>query len=210
MARGRWCTIVGADKGDDADVINLRAKIRALVHRSYGGSFRAMFDHYSPQGAVGADKDALERLLEDAGVGNILTRGAWTRGVMERVDTNGDGLISWDEFAQIVGLPEATAVPAPGAPSAPSDSAAPVIGPELLANATHGAGAGVSTVPEVAPAPWSGPASGGAGGITATASAAPRREATGPVLDMAQAIGVAAGLFGFGVFLAALRALGAR
>lgn len=112
--RGRWVSVIGAS-GDDSNVVELRAKIRALVQRSFGGSFRALYDHYDPSGA-GADRAALTSLLADADVGNVFTRGLWADGVMTRVDTNHDGRISWDEFAQIVGLPEASSTPIESGP----------------------------------------------------------------------------------------------
>lgn len=194
-ARGRWSAIVGASAPDDDNVVELRAKIRALVHRSFGGSFRALFDHYGPTPG-GADEAALDHLLDDAGVGNFITRSLWVKGVMKRVDTNHDGLISWDEFAQIVGLPEASAIPAP---------ATPTPGAGFLSSAAHGAGAGaVPVVPDpIAPDPAS-------GASVRTERAPEGTRGIAPTLDKKQAIGLAAGLFGFAALLVGIRAIGER
>ena len=90
---------------DDDNVVELRAKIRALVASRFGGSFRAMFDRYT--GGQLGDRSTLTKLFEDAGVGNFLTRGAWVDGAMARVDADHDGKISWQEFQDTLEPPGA-------------------------------------------------------------------------------------------------------
>jgi hypothetical protein len=46
-------------------------------------------------------KDELKALLSDAGIGSGLTRWAWANGIMEAVDKDGDGNISWAEFEAV-------------------------------------------------------------------------------------------------------------
>jgi hypothetical protein len=44
-------------------------------------------------------KDELKALLSDAGIGSGLTR--WASGIIEVVDRDGDGGISWAEFEAV-------------------------------------------------------------------------------------------------------------
>jgi hypothetical protein len=84
---------------NDAQKRELQEKVTKLVDMRYGGDWTKAFQHYAREGgADGVDKKALAQLLEDAGVGNRLTRGAWTSGVMEVLDLDGDHSISWAEF----------------------------------------------------------------------------------------------------------------
>ena len=48
-------------------------------------------------------KAELIKLLEDAGVGNWLTRGPWADGIITALDTDQDGLISSSEFERLAG-----------------------------------------------------------------------------------------------------------
>ena len=83
------------------DVIELQTKIAAFVRAHYGGDYKRAFEHYAAD-RVGISADELKQLLADADVGNFFTRGSWVSGVMERLDTNQDGRIAWDEFEQAV------------------------------------------------------------------------------------------------------------
>jgi hypothetical protein len=76
--------------------------IKALVKNKFGGDYRAAFDAYAgPDGKI--DSDELSTVLEQAGIGNGLTRGFWVSGVLDKVDQDGDRKISWPEFQAVVG-----------------------------------------------------------------------------------------------------------
>jgi Ca2+-binding EF-hand superfamily protein len=76
-------------------------KVTALVATRYGGDYRAAFAHYDTDGNGTIDKVELKALLKDAGVGSGLTRWAWAKGIMDAMDSNGDGAISWAEFEAV-------------------------------------------------------------------------------------------------------------
>lgn len=83
----------------------LMEKVGRLVQRSFGGDYRAAFDHYdaSNDGAIG--RKELLRLLEDADIGGRMTRGLWADGILTKIDAehgNGDGRIQWPEFQRVV------------------------------------------------------------------------------------------------------------
>lgn len=84
-----------ASEGNKREV---EEKVSALVVSRFGGDYRAAFAHYDADrdGAIG--KDELTTLLSDAGIGSGLTRWAWAKGILEELDTDGDGGISWAEF----------------------------------------------------------------------------------------------------------------
>lgn len=74
-------------------------KVTDLVQTRFGGDFRAAFAHFDADGDGVISKDELKALLREAGVGSGMTRWAWAKGIMDEVDTSGDGTISWEEFA---------------------------------------------------------------------------------------------------------------
>ena len=80
----------------------LVSKIEALLTKNYGstdeGSMKKLFDAYDANADGRIDKSELAQLLKDADIGNSLTRGAWVKGIMEKLDLNADTAISWDEF----------------------------------------------------------------------------------------------------------------
>jgi len=79
----------------------LEDKITALVTSRFGGDYRAAFNHYDSDGSGAINADELKRLLTEAGIGSVLTRWAWVRGIMSELDGDGDGGISWTEFATV-------------------------------------------------------------------------------------------------------------
>ena len=66
-------------------------------------AMRKLFDRYDADHDGKIDKQELGRLLKDVDIGNSFTRGAWVRGILDKVDTNADKSISWDEFQTVVG-----------------------------------------------------------------------------------------------------------
>lgn len=83
----------------------LITKVRHLVDLQYGGDFNAAFRHYANSNSADAkvDRSELIQLLDEAGIGNSLTRGRWATGVMDEVDTDGDDKISASEFSAVIG-----------------------------------------------------------------------------------------------------------
>jgi len=79
----------------------LEEKVAALVEARFGGDYRKAFDHSDSNHDGKVGKDELMALLQDAGIGNFLTRSTWAAGVIEQLDTDGDGRISWPEFESV-------------------------------------------------------------------------------------------------------------
>lgn len=86
---------------EDANVKELKTKVGALVAKTFGGDYKKAFEHYDGDKDGGVGKDEIKKLLEDAGVGNGLTRGAWASGIIEKVDKSADGKIQWTEFEAV-------------------------------------------------------------------------------------------------------------
>jgi hypothetical protein len=74
-------------------------KVTALVDSKHGGDWYKAYGHYTGLGGTGSiGREQLLTLLEDAGIGSWLTRGAWADGILKELDTNSDKKISWEEF----------------------------------------------------------------------------------------------------------------
>jgi hypothetical protein len=74
------------------------AKVAALVKERYEGSYRAAFDHYDEDNDGKMSNRELVDLLYDAEIGIRFTRWAIALKVVQTLDTDGDGLVSWEEF----------------------------------------------------------------------------------------------------------------
>ena len=83
----------------DAQANEVITKVQALVKAKYAGDYLAAFKAYDldHNGKLG-HKD-VSKLLEDAGVGNWLTRGTWASGIISSLDLDHDGAISPPELA---------------------------------------------------------------------------------------------------------------
>jgi Ca2+-binding EF-hand superfamily protein len=79
----------------------LEDRVAALVQAKYGGDYQKAFQHYDSDQDGKIGKDELLTLLQGAGVGNVFTRSTWVAGVIEELDKDGDGRISWAEFASV-------------------------------------------------------------------------------------------------------------
>ncbi len=88
----------------------LVAAITTYLDQNFGerspAAMRKLFDRYDEDKDGKIDKQELGRLLKDIDIGNSITRGAWVRGIIDKLDTNKDKAISWDEF-QAVATPSA-------------------------------------------------------------------------------------------------------
>ena len=92
---------VAALEEDDANTKELKAKVSALVASKFNGDYKKGFDHYDNDKDGSISKSELVQMLEDAGVGNGLTRGAWANGIIKKLDGNGDKKIEWTEFDHV-------------------------------------------------------------------------------------------------------------
>jgi hypothetical protein len=87
-----------ADAAENSDERELREKFTALIQRDFHGSFRAAFDHFDKNHDGKIDRGELIEFLKSAGIGNGFTRRYWADGILDKLDTNHDRMISWDEF----------------------------------------------------------------------------------------------------------------
>jgi hypothetical protein len=86
---------------EDANQRELKEKVGALVTSQFGGDYKKAFAHYDSEKNGTVTKSELVQLLEDAGVGNGLTRGMWAKGIIEKLDTSQDKGIQWSEFESV-------------------------------------------------------------------------------------------------------------
>ncbi|MBZ0118659.1 MAG: EF-hand domain-containing protein [Sandaracinaceae bacterium] len=84
----------------------LADKVEKLLKRKYGSAtgttMRLLYTEYDANRDSKINRDELSKLLEDAGVGNGLTRGMWVNGVMDKMDSDSDGLITWEEYERAI------------------------------------------------------------------------------------------------------------
>ncbi|MBM4360736.1 MAG: EF-hand domain-containing protein [Deltaproteobacteria bacterium] len=80
----------------------LRDKVTRLVETQFKMDWVRAFDHYAVGTSATVDRERLLAMLEDAGIGNFMTRGKWADALLEKLDTNGDKRISWGEFESVL------------------------------------------------------------------------------------------------------------
>jgi hypothetical protein len=73
-------------------------KLKRLVKDKFHNDQEAAFQFYNKDGDTGYDRTELYRILEDAEIGVMLTRGLIARLVMAEVDTDMDGRITLEEM----------------------------------------------------------------------------------------------------------------
>lgn len=81
----------------DPRALEMGRKVDQLVRDRFGGDYQRAFQHYSG-GAREVSREGVMRMLNDAGVGNGLSRGFYADGVMDAFDTNRNRGVSWGEF----------------------------------------------------------------------------------------------------------------
>ena len=86
---------------EDGNTAELKSKVGTLVGKQFGGDYKKAFEHYDADHDGAIDKGELGALLKDASVGNGVTRGAWAKGIIEKLDHSGDGKIDWTEFEAV-------------------------------------------------------------------------------------------------------------
>lgn len=84
----------------------LITKVRNLLLKVHGkddiAALRTSFDAYDRNKSGRLEPDELAVVLEDAGIGNKLTRGMWVKGILARLDTDKDNALSWDDFSAVL------------------------------------------------------------------------------------------------------------
>lgn len=84
----------------------LVTKVRNLLLKVHGTdditALRTSFDAYDRNKSGRLEADELAVVLEDAGIGNKLTRGMWVKGILARLDTDKDNALSWDDFSSVL------------------------------------------------------------------------------------------------------------
>jgi len=80
----------------------LVTKISALVTAKFGGDYVACFNYYDADHNSKIDSNELYNALYDADIGNYFTRNAWVKGIIAALDTDRDGLLSFEEFQHAV------------------------------------------------------------------------------------------------------------
>jgi Ca2+-binding EF-hand superfamily protein len=86
----------------EAQKQELTGKVAKLVRERFGGDYGKAFAHYDSDGDGRIDRAELGRMLEDAGIGTWLTRGAWASGIVAALDADKDGTISGPEFEAVL------------------------------------------------------------------------------------------------------------
>jgi hypothetical protein len=86
---------------EDENEKELKQKVGALVSSQFGGDYKKAFTHYDGDKDGAVTKGELVQLLEDAGVGNGITRGMWAKGIIAKLDTSHDKGIQWGEFESV-------------------------------------------------------------------------------------------------------------
>jgi len=82
----------------EAQKQELMDKVSRLVTERFAGDYHKAFAQYDSDKDGRISKDELAQLLKDAGIGNWLTRGAWTDGIIAALDKDQDKTISAPEF----------------------------------------------------------------------------------------------------------------
>lgn len=81
----------------------IRDKVNKLVRDRFGEDYHKAFDHYDSNDQDGKiSRSELLKFLEDARVGNWLSRSAWASGILAELDTDKDGSISRAEFEDML------------------------------------------------------------------------------------------------------------
>lgn len=88
----------------------LITKVKKLITDRHGvddqRALRSTFEAYDRNGSGRLEAEELTRVLEDAGIGNKLTRGMWVKGILSKLAREASDALSWNDFASAV-MPKA-------------------------------------------------------------------------------------------------------
>lgn len=88
----------------------LITKVKKLITDRHGvddaAALRNTFEAYDRNQTGRLEPDELTRVLEDAGIGNKLTRGMWVKGILTALARDCRDALSWNDFASAV-MPKA-------------------------------------------------------------------------------------------------------
>lgn len=98
---------------DERNRAELVAKVRALA-KAKGLPPAALFQRYDANGAGQLDRSELTRLLSDANVGNMFTRGAWVAAVFDQLDKDRSAGLTLGELDGVLAALEPTPPPITG------------------------------------------------------------------------------------------------
>jgi hypothetical protein len=86
----------------EAQKRELTDKVTRLIQERFAGDYGRAFAHYDSNGDGRIDRAELGRLLQDAGIGSWLTRGAWASGIVAALDADKDSTISAAELQAVL------------------------------------------------------------------------------------------------------------
>lgn len=101
----------------------IRVKIAALCAKNYGDtsptSMKKLFASYDGNGDGKISKSELIRILDDAGVSITFVPQSYVASqIISKIDQDGDGQITWPEYAKVAGVPAEEPAPPPPPPPA--------------------------------------------------------------------------------------------
>ena len=76
-------------------------KVKSHVATQFCGDYEKCFQHYAGKDKL-VNQNELFNLLSNCNVGRPLFRNAWVRDIMNQLDTDKDGELSWDEVKDIL------------------------------------------------------------------------------------------------------------
>lgn len=82
----------------DKNEKEMKEKLTRYVDEEFAGDYEAAFASFDSTGDGQLGSRELRRALEKIGVGNFFTRGTWVDGIMERMDTSGNGQLTFPEL----------------------------------------------------------------------------------------------------------------
>ncbi len=89
-----------------APEMELVTKVKMLLQARMGRdditALREGFEAYDCNQSGCLEPEELQRVLEDADIGNKFTRGMWVKGILARLDRDRDNALSWDDFSQVL------------------------------------------------------------------------------------------------------------
>ncbi len=108
-----------AEEKELSDKINVLADSRFGAHNVE--SIKKLFLSYDRNSDGLLSQGELKEMLEDADIGNFITRGSWVDAIFEKLDKSpADGRLSWEEYLAAKSTPAGTAPPVPTTPGTPA------------------------------------------------------------------------------------------